>query len=172
MNDPDRRRFVASIATRYRLRLRRFLAARLRHAQDVPDLAQEVFLRLLRVEDYRSIRSPEAYLLTIASHVIHQHAVRQSATPITVDIADVFDEPQAQSSDDTPERADVESRIEQLQRVLTHLPPRVAATLVMARLGGHSLEEIAEQLGVSRASVKKYLERALEHCREHCVEAG
>ena len=69
--------FVAIIAARYGTRLRRFLAVRLRNADDVPDLAQEVFLRLLRVEGYESIRSPEAYLFTIASHVVHQHAVRR-----------------------------------------------------------------------------------------------
>jgi len=64
------RNFVAAIAARYGPRLRRFLAVRLRNADDVPDLAQEVFLRLLRVEWYESIRSPEAYLFTIASHVV------------------------------------------------------------------------------------------------------
>jgi RNA polymerase sigma-70 factor (ECF subfamily) len=87
---PDNRSFVASIAARYGPRLRRFLSVRLRNAADVPDLAQEVFLRLLRVEGYESIRSPEAYLFTIASRVIHQHAVRRSSAPVSVDIAEVF----------------------------------------------------------------------------------
>ena len=64
------RNFVAAMAARYGPGPRRFLAVRLRNADDVPDLAQEVFLRLLRVEWYESIRSPEAYLFTIASHVV------------------------------------------------------------------------------------------------------
>jgi hypothetical protein len=78
---PDNRSFVAGIAARYGPRLRRFLSVRLRNAADVPDLAQEVFLRLLRVRGYESNRSPEAYLFTIASHVIHQHAMRRSSEP-------------------------------------------------------------------------------------------
>jgi DNA-directed RNA polymerase specialized sigma24 family protein len=44
--------FVASIATRYGERLRSFLSRRLRNAADAPDLAQEVFLRLMRVEHH------------------------------------------------------------------------------------------------------------------------
>ena len=68
MGVPDNRSFVASIAARYGRRLRRFLSVRLRNTADVPDLAQEVFLRLLRVEGCENIRSPEAYLFTIASH--------------------------------------------------------------------------------------------------------
>jgi hypothetical protein len=39
-------------------RPRRYLAGRLRNAADVPDLAQEIFLRLLRVEPYDLIRPP------------------------------------------------------------------------------------------------------------------
>ena len=101
---PDNRSFVAGIAARYGRRLRRFLSVRLRNASDVPDLAQEVFLRLLRVEGYESIRSPEAYLFTIASHVIHQHAVRRSSEPVSVDIADVFSQLRTPSSEDPPDQ--------------------------------------------------------------------
>ncbi len=44
----DKRSFVAGIVTQYGRRLRRFLSVRLRNVQDVPELAQEVLLRLLR----------------------------------------------------------------------------------------------------------------------------
>src|ERR1700686_1535016 len=98
------RNFVATIAARYGQGLRRFLAGALGNADDVPDLAQEVYLRLVRFEGYESIRSPEAYLFTIASHVIHQHAVRRSSEPVSVDIAEVFSELRTSSSDDPPDQ--------------------------------------------------------------------
>ena len=101
---PGNRNFVAAMAARYGSRLRRFLAVHLRNADDVPDLAQEVFLRLLRVEGYESIRSPEAYLFTIASHVIHQHAVRRTSESTSVDIADVFSELRISPGEDPPEQ--------------------------------------------------------------------
>ncbi|MDE2052995.1 MAG: hypothetical protein KGL45_03465 [Gammaproteobacteria bacterium] len=62
----DSNAFVAELAARHGRRLSRFLAARLRNAADIADLAQEVYLRLLRVERHDQIRNPEAYLLTIA----------------------------------------------------------------------------------------------------------
>ncbi len=93
MNLTDKREFVADIEKQHGRRLRRFLAGRLRNAAaDVSDLAQEVFLRLLRVNHHESIRSTEAYLFTIAFHVLHQHALRRSAMPETVDIAVLIDE--------------------------------------------------------------------------------
>jgi RNA polymerase sigma factor (sigma-70 family) len=159
------RNFVASIAARYGSRLRRFLSVRLRNADDVPDLAQEVFLRLLRVEGYESIRSPEAYLFTIASHVIHQHAVRRSSEPISVDIADVFSELRTSASDDPPDQAAHAQQIDELERILAHLPPRIATALVLHRVAGYSVQEVADELGVTRETAKKYLARAVEHCR-------
>lgn len=171
MTESNNRNFVAALASQYGGRLRRFLSTRLRNAADVPDLAQEVFLRLLRVDNPVSIRSPEAYLFTVASHVIHQHTMRQSAAPASVDIDAMFNDTEMLSPSDPQQQAHVEQQIEVLQRQLQRLPPRLAATLVLARVGGHTLEEIAEQLGVSRESVKKYLARALECCRQQEFEA-
>jgi RNA polymerase sigma-70 factor (ECF subfamily) len=162
---PDNRSFVANIAARYGPRLRRFLSVRLRNAADVPDLAQEVFLRLLRVEGYESIRSPEAYLFTIASHVIHQHAVRRSSEPVSVDVAEVFSELRTASSDDPADQAAQSQRLDEFERMLSHLPARLATALVLHRVAGYSVQEVGDELGVSRETAKKYLARAVEHCR-------
>src|SRR6202795_2391430 len=141
------RNFVATIAARYGQRLRRFLAVRLRNADDVPDLAQEVYLRLLRVERYESIRSPEAYLFTIASHVIHQHAARRSCEPVSVDIAEVFSGLRTSSRDDPPDQVAHAQRLAQLERILDHLPTRRAAALLLHRGAGYLAQGVGEGPG-------------------------
>lgn len=145
--------------------MRRFFALRLRNDADAPDLAQEVFLRLMRVEQHETIRSPEAYLFTVASHVLHQHALRQTHIPPTVDIAEVFAELQPSSTDDPMLRALGQERLSKLERVLAALPPKVASTLILQRFVGRSIEEICRDLGISRPAAKKYLARALAACR-------
>src|SRR5689334_12315029 len=90
----DRNAFVVEVAAKHGQRLRRFLAARLAVAADVADLAQEVYLRLLRVEHHDQIRSPEGYLLTIASHAVYQHALNAAAVPEGVDWMDVLTDEQ------------------------------------------------------------------------------
>lgn len=83
----DKNSFVADLEKRHGQRLRRFLASRLRNrTADVHDIAQEVFLRLLRINHHETIRSSESYLYTIAFHVLHQHAMRRSTIPEAVDI--------------------------------------------------------------------------------------
>jgi RNA polymerase sigma factor (sigma-70 family) len=157
--------FVSEIASRYGRRLLSFFAQRLRNRADAPDLAQEVFLRLMRVEHHETIRSPEAYLFTVASHVLHQHTLRQANIPASIDISVLFAELQPASDDDPLGRADAQQRLEQIDRSLARLPPKVSSTLLLHRFGGLSIEEIGRELGVSRPAAKKYLSQALRHCR-------
>lgn len=163
---PDRKGFVATIAAQYGRRLRQFLSVRLRNVHDVPDVAQEVFLRLLRVERQDAIRNPEAYLFTVASHVLQQHALRRSAAPVFVDITDAAAELATAPGEDPAAKSDYAARIEILEHALSRLPPKVGAALVMHRVGGYTVQEIADHLGVARDTVKKYLMRAAEHCRK------
>jgi RNA polymerase sigma factor (sigma-70 family) len=162
---PDKNRFIADLAAEYGRRLRRFLTLRLRNPADAPDLAQEVFLRLLRIHRHDAIRSPEAYLFTVASHVVHQHTLREDAIPRTVDIDEAFAESQT-GGDDPVRQADTRQRIDGLKAALAELPPSSAAALLLHRFAGYSIEEIGKELGVARPTAKKYLARALLHCRE------
>lgn len=166
MQRERRHSFVSEIAGRYGQRLRRFFTQRLRNREDAPDLAQEVFLRLMRVEHHETIRSPEAYLFTVASHVLHQHMLRQAATPAAVDISEVFAAFQLVSDDDPLARADAQQTLEELDQTLQHLPPKISSALLLHRFGGLSIEEIARKFGVARPTAKKYLATALMHCRD------
>jgi RNA polymerase sigma-70 factor (ECF subfamily) len=163
----DKQAFVSDIERQHGRSLRRYLASRLRNAaSDVPDLVQEVFLRLLRIEQHETIRSPEAYLITIATHVLHQHAMRETARPEAVDLMEATEELDLLSDHDPIEQADVNQRIQELERVLRQLSPKARAALILHRRDGYSVEEIGAHLKVSRAMAKKYLAQALAHCRK------
>jgi RNA polymerase sigma-70 factor (ECF subfamily) len=167
-----RKSFVAALSAKYGRRLQRFISKRLHDRTEVPDLAQEVFLRLMRVDDHEIIRSPEAYLFTVASHVVHQHRARQSSAPATIDIAAVLTELQLISDDDPVAHADSQQRLEEVQRALAELPSRISTTLLLHRFAGLSIEEIGRRLGVARPTAKKYLARALAHCRDVTEEGS
>ena len=162
--------FLASVERSHGQRLRRFLCARLRNAAaDAPDLMQEVYLRLLRIDDHEAIRNPQAYLFTVASHVLHQHALRQSTTLDSVGL-DVDSELPADVQTDPATQVETEQAFEQLGRSLQKLSPKAYATLILSRCEGLSLQQIGQRLGVSRDQVKKYLARALIHVRDGLAE--
>ena len=60
--------------------LRLFLLRRVSPPSDPAELAQEVYLRMLRVTDLSAIRSPEAYLFAIAANLVREHHVKLRAT--------------------------------------------------------------------------------------------
>jgi RNA polymerase sigma factor (sigma-70 family) len=163
--------FLASIAQSHGQRLRRFLSARLRNAAaDTPDLMQEVYLRLLRLENHEAIRNPQAYLFTIANHVLHQHTLRESATLESIALMESAPRQQAEPETDPAMQVEMEQAFEELGRSLQSLSPNAYATLILSRCEGLPLKEIGERLGVSRAQVKKYLARALIHVRQRLIE--
>ena len=160
----DKQAFVTQTATKYGKRLRGYVAARVRNGADVSDLVQEVFLRLLRMDQREPIRNFEAYLMTIAAHVLHQHQVRRAAAP---DSLEALLDSQLGSSPAPDAQVDAQRRLQALDRILERLPPNVYASFVMRQRDGMGLQEIADRLGVSRATVIKYMNTAMQMCREH-----
>ncbi len=170
MTRDESQAFVVALAAQHGKRLRRFLLARVRDATDAADLMQEVFLRLIRISDHETIRMPEAYVFALANHVLYQHRLRRARQPETVDILEVLAEVERAPENDPADQAETAQRVEQLERSLSQLPPRARAALVLHRRDGFSLEEIALKLGVSRPMAKKYLAKALLHCRQRLGE--
>jgi RNA polymerase sigma factor (sigma-70 family) len=166
LNQDDRQAFVSAVATEHSGRLRRFLQARLRHAtSDIPDLMQEIFLRLMRLNHPETIRTPEAYLYTVAKAVLHQHRAQQNAVPEAVDIMDVLAELEDSHVFGPEAQLDAQQRLAEFHHSLSQLPRKAYATLILNRVAGLTLEEVAERLGISRGMAKKYLAKALSHCR-------
>jgi len=163
---------IADIEKQHGARLRRFLASRLRYslAADVPDLAQEVFLRLLRIDHFETIRSSEAYLFTVAFHVLHQHVLRHAAMPETVEISTLISEMESAPDNDPVVQTERQQQLRELQHALSGLPLKGQAVLLLHRRDGYTLDEIGSQLGISRAMAAKYLSRALLHLRQHFQE--
>lgn len=154
------------MAVRYGRGLRKFLTVHLRGVQDVPDLAQEVYLRLLRVSHQEAIRNPEAYLFTVAGHVVRQHLLRQSIDTAVADITDALPELAVPAGEEPEAKLEHSQRLEQFQKqILDRLPRRVGAALVLHRIHGYSVQEAASEMGIARETVKQYLADAAKRCR-------
>jgi RNA polymerase sigma-70 factor (ECF subfamily) len=165
------RALITGLVASHGVKLRRFLLLRLRNAADVPDILQEVYLRMLRVSNVESIRSPEAYLFTVAQHVVQQHGLKQSATPPSIELTEMLNSARAVPDVDPVLDLDAQQCLEQLQAELDRLSPKLRATFLLHRRDGLSLEEIAQRLGTSVPMVKKNLMQALVQLRQR-LEKG
>jgi RNA polymerase sigma factor (sigma-70 family) len=150
--------------------LRRFLLARVRNVADVPDIAQEVYLRMLRIPNADSIRSPEAYLFTVAQHVLQQHILKGAAAP-SAELEKVL-QVQASGAHADPALEMVATQcLDRLQDTLEKLSPKARAVFMLSRRDGLSFDEIGARLGCSKPMAKKYLMKALLQLRRRLEAA-
>lgn len=161
------REFAGMLFNRYRRELHRYLMRRLRHPQDVDDLAQEVYMRLLRLDDTMVIHKPLAYLYGVSSHVLADYRieVEQQTAVITVD-SELAEEWESHGSmvlpDDLAERLNLQ---QQIALAMAQLPPTHQAVLLAHKRDGLSYNEVAEKLGLSIHTVEKYVTQAKARIR-------
>ena len=79
---------VERLFTEHYAALLAFFYRRVRTKSDAADLAQEVYLRMLRVADADAIRNPEGYLYTVASNLVKEHAMLDRRQVSAIDVRD------------------------------------------------------------------------------------
>ncbi len=149
----------------YRPELRRFLRRHVREAQAANDLAQEVYLRLLRFPPEEVVRQPQAYLYRVASNVVHDFNLRVREERVSFDSSTVdalTERPHTLPADELVDQLDLEQEVD---RVLARLPEAWRAALVLRKRDGLSYPEIAKAMDVSVHTVKKYIARGVAMCR-------
>ena len=165
MAEPSKKRLVERLFAGHRLALQAFFYRRIRTKSDAPDLAQEVYVRMLRVSDIQAIRDPERYLFTVASNLVKEYAVldRWQSRGVSIDEGSI--QQQLGELPTLDGQLAVTQRVARLRTVLAQLSPKCRAAVILQYRHGMSYEEIGERLGVSPHMVKKYLAQALAHCR-------
>jgi RNA polymerase sigma factor (sigma-70 family) len=140
--------------------LRRFLTSRVGNVNDIDDLVQEVFTRLLRVRDTELVRDPLAYLFGIAANVAREFLQRRYQDSV------MFDSEVADRTPPGPEHltdGGVAERLElgdQLNRALIKLPPTHRLVILLVKRDGLSYAEASRTTGLSVHTIEKYLVEA------------
>jgi RNA polymerase sigma-70 factor (ECF subfamily) len=166
-NDADR--LVERLATEFGDDLVRFISRRVRTVADARDLAQEAYVRLLRLERKDLIRDPRPYLYRIAANILYEYQLKRKAEVVGLSR---WSEERRHDAEAGYVEGDAESLSLQrrLESVLGVLSPKCRAVLILHRREGMTYDEIGAKIGISSTMVKKYLAQALKHCRLHLEE--
>jgi len=160
------RDFWAQTFAEYRLALNRYFRRRGSQADDAEDLAQEVYLRLLRGDpgDVVAIESPEAYLFTVAANLLRERGALLRRRGLNIDIADVDEAllPTKCSPEDELVRT---VRDRRLAEAVEALPTKYRTVIVMHYHENKTYQEMAGHFGVTPHAIKKYVSQALRLCR-------
>ena len=172
MTDP-RPSLVERLYAEHRSGLQNFFRRRIRTKASAPDLAQEVYMRMLRVSDPSSIRNPAVYLYTVANNLAKEHATldrRQTGGPMGDTRTKEQLEPETVNALEA--ELDTRQRVSQLQVILRQLRPKCRAAVVLRFVHELSYREIALHLGVSGEMARKYVDQGLAHCQRQMPPPG
>lgn len=159
-----------TLYTMHSARIRGFLISRCQSIDLVEEVLQDVYLKLMSVDDLTQIKNPASFLVRVAHNLLIDRLRQQvrkekytvSETVDTLGIADdrpsVFDELLSGQ------------RLEACRRALAELPRDHREIFLASRLDGHTHSQIAKKYGRSTSWVEKTIVRALAHCRRKLAE--
>lgn len=154
MTPVETRTRVADWFSRWRAPLRRFLSSRGSiPTADIDDVAQEVFLRLMRYDRSEIVEHPQAYLFRMASNVASEWSIRSRLRhPHDSEWLGVLE------SEDRPDETHARRAAEsEIREAIERLPAR-QRQIIKLRFGeGLDQAAIAARLGLTERMVKRDL---------------
>ena len=152
---------VEQLAARYRPALIAYFRRRAPVKADAEDLAQEVFIRVLKRGGLDGIENAEAFLFQAAANLVRdqgrrtlvrrQHAAEEFATAEKAEVL-------------SPDRVyQGREQLTALTAILEELTEKTRDMFLLHRLERMKYHEIAELYGVSVSAVEKHVMKALAH---------
>lgn len=139
-----------------------FLRARLRSDQEALDVAQEAYVRLLQLHQPGAVSFLRGYLFKIAANLSVDVVRRRDVRERTAAELCAALEPCAE----VEPRAISRQEFEAVCAALEELPQRHRHAFVRHIVEGYSTPEIAREMQVDERTVRKFVARALLHCRQ------
>lgn len=151
--------------------LRAYLRSRFPTLQNIDDLVQEAYLRLIHAQNRGSVQHPKAYLFTTARNAALDLFRRDRVISIE-GIAEIEALPVLEEGPDGVEQACHAQELEILSDAIRALPERCRQVFTMRKLQELSHREIAQALGISEHTVNAQLAIGILRCREYLRARG
>ena len=141
--------------------LRGWLSRKLGNACDAADLAHDTYVRILQSGRLPQPQQSRAFLTQVAKGLVVDLFRRRKLETAYLDALSLLPDHTAPSLE---AQAIVLETLCRIDHALHALPARVRETFLLSQLDGMTYSAIAEHLGVSVASVRKYMLRAADAC--------
>jgi len=133
------------------------------------DLAQDTFVRVLAAREIEQVAEPRAFLTTLAKRALFSHWRRRALEQAYLQALAESPQATAPSAEDL---ALLHEALLTIDNALNGLPAKVRQAFLLHRLDGMTHVQIAHEMGISVASVERYMKQAYLHCCRQSAGAG
>lgn len=146
--------------------LLQFLTRRMSDRQRAADVAQETYLKLVKIEQQAiPVLHARSFIFRVAGNLAIDALRREQRIAANHQTSEVTGELPCPAP--PPEAALLASeRLQMLDQAMLELSSNARQALLLNRVEGLTQAQIAQRLGVSESMVAKYIGQALRHCRD------
>lgn len=138
-----------------------WIRKRLDSQYDAADLTQDTFLRVHAKQNAATIKEPKAYLATIAKGLVCHFYRRRSLEQAYLELLAT----QPEFFVISPEHEFILLQtLEEVDRLLNGLPDQVKQVFLLSQIEGKKYQQIADEMQLSLATVKRYMKQAYVKC--------
>lgn len=141
--------------------LKGWIRTRLGCAEQASDLTHDIFIKLMLQRQATELRSPRAYLTSLARNTLVDLYRRRSIEQAYLEM--LMLQPEASEISPETRHSIIETLIE-IDRLLDNLGERGREIFLLAQLDGLSYVEISRRLRISVNTVRKHFIRAMSQC--------
>src|SRR5512146_2186090 len=162
--DPQQRaELVTRLFREHNEALVRFLALRLRSQQEAKEVAQEAYVRLLKLDQPGAVGFLRAFLFKTAANLAVDRIRHEQMARRVVRETRFLEELSAQP---TPEQFVTDAQeLKLVERLIDELPPKCRRAFLLHKVYGLDFADIAKQMGLGERMVRTYVCRAILYCR-------
>lgn len=139
--------------------------------EEVDDLVQDVYYRILKTESIEHIREPKAFLMQTAKNILVDKFRREAVVSIDA-VANLEELHVADSSPSTERVALARAELKWVLGLVANLPERCKQVFSARKIYGMSQNETAESLGISENVVEKEMMKGVKLVAEMVKHTG
>ncbi|MFA7554969.1 MAG: RNA polymerase sigma factor [Spongiibacteraceae bacterium] len=154
-----------------RLRLKRYLNRFLKRPEDVEDITQESFLKVLEAGSKGKIHHPKAYLYRTARNLALNSKALKSNHVVNY-VEDLLSPDVLAETTKLEDDLLAQQRFELFCRATAKLPEQCRKVIILCKVYGYSQKEVAQKLNINVGTVEKHVAKGMLRCSEYLENRG
>ena len=146
--------------------LLRFASRYFKKPQEIEDVVQEAFVKVIEAQYQREIHSPKSYLFRTTRNLALSQ-LDKSSYKLTDTVGDLLPETDLTSTSTLEEQFESQQNFELFCRAVRQLPIKCQRVYILRRVYGFTHKEIAERMDISAKTVESHLTKAIVRCSDY-----